>query len=372
MVLQEGDEGVRRQEGAGLAARRATVGHLFALEGEALGQGAAEPGGVALVVCVVAGVFAGGGHVQRVVDVVVPLGVVEAGAAVGAADEPARLVVLVLQHQVRLPVAGLGAHGPGDGCQDVLGTLVDDGMDGVEPQAVEVIVADPIPGVLHHELAEGAAVLAVVVQGVAPGGLVAAGEGGRRHGRQHVPVRPEVVVDHVEQHHQAAGVGGVHQGFEVLGPAIGAVRGEGKDPVIAPVARAREISHRHDLDAGDAEIRQVVQACDGGAEGPLRGEGPKVQLIEHRLAPGPAAPSRVGPGEGGRVDDFAGAMHVLGLEPRGRIGDQPAVRQLEPVARPGRGQGDVHRTPAVLQRLHRDGPLGRVQPQAHIARDRRP
>ena len=66
--------------------------------------------------------------------------------------------------------------------------------------------------------------VAVEVDRRAPGRLVPVGEGMRRDGVEVGALGPEMVVDDVEQDHQAARVGGVDQRLQVLRPAIGGIR----------------------------------------------------------------------------------------------------------------------------------------------------
>ena len=139
--------------------------------------------------------------------------------------------------------------------------------------------------------------LAVEVDRGAPGRLVAVGEGLRRDRVQVGALRAEVVVDHVEQHHQPARVGRVDQRLEVLRPAVAAVGRVGQHAVVAPVPRAREIGDRHELDRGHAQCHQMVELVDRGAEGALRREGADVQFVDDRLLPGAAAPAVVAPGD---------------------------------------------------------------------------
>ena len=94
---------VGRQCAAGLAARRAAaMRRRLALVGEAFGQAAAEMLRAALgVVGVVAVALAGQAGVQGVVEVVVPLrGVARAARARRVARQAARLVAVVLEHEM--------------------------------------------------------------------------------------------------------------------------------------------------------------------------------------------------------------------------------------------------------------------------------
>ena len=76
---------------------------------------------------------------------------------------------------------------------------------------------------------------------------------------QVVALRAEMVVDHVQEDHQAPGVGGLHQPLEVLGVAVSGGRGERQGTVVAPAAPAGEGGHRHQLEGVDAERLQVIE-----------------------------------------------------------------------------------------------------------------
>jgi hypothetical protein len=62
-----------------------------------------------------------------------------------------------------------GRHGAAERHQDVLGRVVADGMHGVQAKAVQVVLLEPIEGVVHHELADDSGAGAVEVHGLAPG-----------------------------------------------------------------------------------------------------------------------------------------------------------------------------------------------------------
>ena len=207
---------------------------------------------------------------------------------------------------------------------------------------------------MDGEVAHRRAVGAVVVDRRAPGRLVPVGEEAGGVGGQVVPVRPEVIVDDVEDDREAAGVGRLDEGLYVLGTAVAGVRRVGQHAVVAPIVAAREVADRHDLDGGDAETHEVVQPIDGGAERARGREAADVQLVEHGLVPGLAAPGLVAPPVRGRVDHLARAVDVLRLEARGGIGHQQAVGQPEAVERAGLGVAHHELVPA----------LGRCRPWA--------
>ena len=101
-----------------------------------------------------------------------------------------------------------------------------------------------------------------------------------------------MVVDDVEDHGQAGGVGGVDEPLEPLRAAVGGLRGRHVDAVVAPAAAARELGHRHQLDRGDAELAQLGQVRDRRLERALGRERADVQLVQHEVAQARAAPSR--------------------------------------------------------------------------------
>ena len=128
-----------------------------------------------------------------------------------------------------------------------------------------------------------------------------------------VALRPEVVVDDVDQHHQSEVVGGVDEGLELLGRAVAGVGREGQHTVVAPAAPAREVGQGHQLDGRHAERRQLGQALERRGEAARLGERADMQLVDDRLVPRPAAPAGVAPVVGRGVDDDARAMHVVGI-----------------------------------------------------------
>ena len=111
----------------------------------------------------------------------------------------------------------------------------DDGVHGIEPQPVEAVLAQPVQRILDRK---GAHLRHAVVDRAAPRRL-RLGEEARRVAAEVISLGTEVVVDHVEEHHQPAQMRFVDQRLEIVGPAIGAVGRVPQHAVIAPVARCR-------------------------------------------------------------------------------------------------------------------------------------
>ena len=113
------------------------------------------------------------------------------------------------------------------------------GVDGIEPQGIDVKFGNPVERVLDEEAAHLIAVRPVEVDGLPPGRAVAVGEIGAEI-PEVVSFRAEMVVDHVQDHGQSLLVAGVDQPLQTLGAAVGVLDGKGIDAVVAPVARSRE------------------------------------------------------------------------------------------------------------------------------------
>ena len=78
-------------------------------------------------------------------------------------------------------------------------------------------------------------------------------------GVQEVPVRPEMVVDHVQHDAEAQPVGRIDHRLQVVRGAVITVWRIGQGPVVAPVPRPGEVADRHQLDDGDAQVFQPRQ-----------------------------------------------------------------------------------------------------------------
>ena len=139
---------------------------------------------------------------------------------------------------------------------------------------------------------------------------------------------------------------GVDEAAQAVGAAVGALRREPVDAVVAPVARAGEAGDGQDLDGGDAEIDEPIERADGGVERALGREGADVELVEDEVAHAPRA-ARVLPGEGARIDHLRRAVHAVRLRARGGIGAAPLAVEHVPVARAGADAVDDGLEPAV-------------------------
>jgi hypothetical protein len=114
--------------------------------------------------------------------------------------------------------------------EHVVARAVRHGMHGVQAQAVQVELVEPVERVVHDEGPRDLAARRVEVEGVAPRSLAVAAEERRGVPRKIVALRPEVVVDHVEKDGEPSGVTGFDERLEILRLSICGVRGERSTP----------------------------------------------------------------------------------------------------------------------------------------------
>ena len=302
--------------------------------------------GMRRVIAVIAFVFGRQQHMPGMVIVVVPLRAILPGQRLLRRVEQARLIVVILQHEMD--------QTPGVGCElaDRMAQLMQhrdfavagDGVDGVEPQPIETIIAQPRDGVLDRVCAR---LRLHVIDRDAPRRLVF-GEELRRIEAEVISVRPEMIIDDVEKHHQAALMRGVDQRLEIVRAAIGTVGRIPQHAVIAPIARARKIRQRHQFERCESRRDEIVQPVDHRRIGAFLGEGADMGFDQHRLLPRPAAPIRCAPCVSPVVDDLARAGDVVGLEARSGIGHLGLAIDLESIARTGFDARHFRAVPAVL------------------------
>ena len=203
--------------------------------------------------------------------------------------------------------------------QDVALRVVDERVHRVEPQGVDVEVAEPPQGAVADPPTHLGAARPVEVDRGPPRRLVGAGEVGPER-RQVVAGGAEVVVDDVEAHTDPAGVRGVDELLQRARPAVRLVHGEQTHAVVAPPVDAVERRDRHELDDVDPERHEVVEPVDRGPQRALRRERAHMELVEDASPHVGPAPTVVRPVERGRVEDATGAVHARRLPRAARVG----------------------------------------------------
>ena len=98
-----------------------------------------------------------------------------------------------------------------------------------------------------------------------------------------------------------------------------------------------------------------------------------MKFVQHEIVARNTCPAAVGPRESLRIDDLRWAVNSFRLKTGRRIGERPAVIELESITVPGPGVGDQRSERAVDEPLerHRFRP-GRFKDDAHRLRFRGP
>src|SRR6266478_9293504 len=207
---------------------------------------------------------------SSVVNVVIPLGVVQAWCFARLVAQVMGGVVVVFQYQV--DVAFMTERFPdclGQLTQNIGFGIVENSMHGVKPQSIDAIFLKPIKGVVNKVVADGPAALTIEINRFAPGSMVVFGEKLRRIQVQIIAFGAKVVVNNVEKNHYVFGMSGIYELLEFIGPAISSGGSIGQNTVIAPISLARESRERHEFDCRGAQVRQVIQLAFGPGEGSL-------------------------------------------------------------------------------------------------------
>src|SRR5688572_6202478 len=97
-----------------------------------------------------------------------------------------------------------------DFVQEMLGTFVNDGVNGIQTKPVEVVLAYPVDSIVDDQTANSITVHSIVVDGRAPRGLMPVSKYWAVK-REIISVWSKVVVDNVEQYGDAALMGSINQ-----------------------------------------------------------------------------------------------------------------------------------------------------------------
>ena len=198
------------------------------------------------------------------------------------------------------------------------GRPVTDGMDGIQAEAVAVIVFKPMTRVFEEEIPDLIALRPVEIDGIPPRRPVAIGEIGAII-PEVVAFRPQMVVDHIQDNRQARLVTGIDQALERRRSPVRILHREREDAVVSPVAGPGELSHRHELDGIHAKCFQVRKARDDGIERPVGGKGTHMEFIDDHLGKVQALPCLVPPFEAVMVHDLGWTVDITGLEMGSRV-----------------------------------------------------
>ena len=104
---------------------------------------------------------------------------------------------------------------------------------------------DPVERILDDQLADNITVWAVKIQRIAPGSFVPVTTDFREIPWKVIALRSEVVVDHIEEDHEAQRMGMVDECLQLIRCSIRRVRRVEKNTVVAPITIAREVGEAH-------------------------------------------------------------------------------------------------------------------------------
>jgi hypothetical protein len=135
---------------------------------------------------------------KAMVEIVIPLSIQAKASLLGRIDDPDVVKIAFSNHPdktTQFPC--LLVNGFPDVEKDVPGTEIEDTVDRVDSKTVHMIFRHPVKGIIDDEVPDLIALRAIEVDRRTPWGFVTIGEIGSVIGKI-VPLRPQMVVDHIE------------------------------------------------------------------------------------------------------------------------------------------------------------------------------
>src|SRR5215472_4482252 len=149
-------------------------------------------------------------------------------------------------------------------------------MDSVQAQTIDVILLEPIERVMNEKVTYHSAARAIEIDGLSPRRAVSVREEVFRVHRKIVSFGTEVVVDHVQEHHEIVGVGRLNEAFQIIRASVAGGRSIGQNSVVAPVPLAGKTSERHEFNSRNSQLSQVSELLFGAGDSSLGREGAHV------------------------------------------------------------------------------------------------
>src|SRR5258706_439119 len=122
-----------------------------------------------------------------------------------------------------------------------------------------MVFGQPVERVLDEEVPHGTAFRPIKVDGTTPRSAVAVGKKLWRIRIEIVSFRAKMVIDDIQQDHDAPAMGVLNKLLEVFGTAVGTIGCEGINTVVAPISPARKVGDRHQLQRRDSKISEVIE-----------------------------------------------------------------------------------------------------------------
>ena len=127
--------------------------------------------------------------------------------------------------------------------------------DCIQPKSVEVVVTKPHQRVVDEEPPHFVAAGVLEVHRITPRRRMQTRQV-RRELAGIVPIRPEVVIDHVQDHGQPLAMRRIHQPLQPLRATVRLIDGKQVHPVIPPAAMARKRHHRQQFHVRNPKLLQ--------------------------------------------------------------------------------------------------------------------
>src|SRR5690606_23454947 len=98
---------------------------------------------------------------------------------------------------------------------------------------------------------------------------------------QVIAIRPQVVVDNVQQYRQPLVMASIDQALESFGSAISVMRRIQCHTIITPAMTARKFRHRHEFHMSNAKLAQMIEASNRRIKGACRSKSPDMDFLDH-------------------------------------------------------------------------------------------
>src|SRR5581483_2900135 len=219
-------------------------------------------------VLVVAPVLLGEEGVDRVMKVIGPLGIEPVTSVAGIAQESG-VIQITLGDKMNWATQSLRqlSRRRLQFGQEVMCAEIKDSVDRIQPQAIEMIVFEPVQRVLAKKSSHVVAARTVEIYGLTPWCSITVGEIWCECTKV-VAFRPEMVVNHVQHGGQPMAMDCVHQSLQRRGAAVGTLRRILVHAVVSPVSSSGELGHRHDLHRRYPEFHKALKVRNDGFKGP--------------------------------------------------------------------------------------------------------
>ena len=172
------------------------------------------------IIAVISILFAGEQHMQRMMNVVIPLCVVarkQPIVIVLGAQVMSRIVVHFLKQMNVTISTEVCPNRFSQLGKNVGFGIVRNSVHRVEPQSIEMVFFQPIKRVVNEKVSDCPALRPIKIDRLSPRGAVAVGEKLRRIQLKIISFGPKVVVDHVKKDHETLRVGRLQKCFKSSG-----------------------------------------------------------------------------------------------------------------------------------------------------------